>query len=355
MQVLTAAAAEAALDQDGCDDVVWLRSRAEIRALRRSALGRLDRGCETFARTTTLIGLGAVISAALPASASAPVATAHAAVERSAAVATVPAAFEELQPFDVEPADQAGRLAILGEVSPAERLREQRREVEDFLRFGSREVPRRIVEIVIRAANTTEVDPVYLMALADTESSFRPDVKAPTSSAEGMFQFVERTWLEVIRLYGAAHGAADAAAAVQIVDGRPLVADEAQKAEILARRRDPYLAAVMAAEMLKADAAMIGFRIGRRLNSTEMYLAHFLGLEQAGQFLTLREAKRPPMAARAFPAAARANVALFYARGRRGRRLPLSIEQVYGKIDRIIGTRTELYRDVTTAAVSGPV
>ena len=55
-------------------------------------------------------------------------------------------------------------------------------------------------------ARVTGVDPAYLMALADKESSLLPDNKARTSSAEGLFQFIESTWLEGLRRYGPKHG-----------------------------------------------------------------------------------------------------------------------------------------------------
>ena len=72
--------------------------------------------------------------------------------------------------------------------------------------FEQMRVPRWLAETVVRAAQVTGVDPAYLMALADKESSLLPDNKARASSAEGLFQFVEGTWLEVLRRYGPKHG-----------------------------------------------------------------------------------------------------------------------------------------------------
>src|SRR4051812_29589478 len=72
----------------------------------------------------------------------------------------------------------------------------------DVLAFEQMRVPRWLAETVARAAQVTNVDPAYMMALADKESSLLPDNKAHTSSAEGLFQFVEGTWLEVLRRYG---------------------------------------------------------------------------------------------------------------------------------------------------------
>ena len=63
----------------------------------------------------------------------------------------------------------------------------------EVLVFEQMRVPRWLAETVIRAAQVTNVDPAYLMALADKESSLVPESKAATSSAEGLFQFIEST------------------------------------------------------------------------------------------------------------------------------------------------------------------
>src|SRR5215204_6730442 len=84
----------------------------------------------------------------------------------------------------------------------------------ETLVFGPMKVSRWLAETVVRAAETTGVDPAYLMALADKESSLLPASKAATSSAEGLFQFLESTWLEVLRRYGAKHGFAGASEAI---------------------------------------------------------------------------------------------------------------------------------------------
>src|SRR5215208_1453676 len=86
----------------------------------------------------------------------------------------------------------------------------------EVLVFEQRRVPRWLAETVVRAAQATNVDPAYLMALADKESSFLPDNKAHTSSAEGLFQFIESTWLEVLRHYGPKHGYVAEAEAIHL-------------------------------------------------------------------------------------------------------------------------------------------
>src|SRR5829696_9940950 len=121
---------------------------------------------------------------------------------------------------------------------------------DEVLVFEQMRVPRWLVETVVRAAQVTNVDPAYMMALADKESSLLPDSKAQTSSAEGLFQFVEGTWVEVLRRYGPKHGYAAEAAAIQMVEGRPVVSGSHERERILALRRDPYLSALMPGEMI---------------------------------------------------------------------------------------------------------
>ena len=110
--------------------------------------------------------------------------------------------------------------------------------------FGGRTAPRWLVSTLVKAAEKTGVDPVYLMTLADVESSLEPQAKAPTSSAEGLFQFIDQTWLEVLYHHAEAHGFAGAAEAVRMVDDEVVVADESKRAWLFGLKRDPYLAAL---------------------------------------------------------------------------------------------------------------
>jgi hypothetical protein len=206
-------------------------------------------------------------------------------------------------------------------------------------------IPRGLLETILRAAKDTGVDPVYMLALADKESSFSPGVKASTSSAEGLFQFIVKTWLGVVKEHGPRHGLGAQAAAIEIVDGEPVAAHEPTREKILALRRDPYLSAVMAAEMLKNDRAHIERLLGRDLQRTEYYFAHFFGVESAGRFMKFVADTPTEAAAKLFPAAARANKALFFKReGRKTKKL--TVAEVYAKIDSMMGKRYGRYQSV---------
>ncbi|MGH1571688.1 transglycosylase SLT domain-containing protein [Methylobacterium sp. P31] len=228
----------------------------------------------------------------------------------------------------------------------------------DILEFGPMKIRRHLVQTIVRAAQAVQTDPVLLMAVADKESSFVTAVQAKTSSATGLYQFIERTWLGVVRDFGAKHGLEKEAALITSdANDRPVITDPAERARVLELRRDPYLSALMAGEMLKRDAARIALRIGRELTLGEIYLAHFLGPDDAEEFLANVVNKPAAAAAALLPGPARANRSIFFAAGRfvgRGRHrkpLSLSVAQVHEKFEAMMSTRGSRYQNVR--AVSG--
>ncbi|GJD46377.1 hypothetical protein AFCDBAGC_4257 [Methylobacterium cerastii] len=224
----------------------------------------------------------------------------------------------------------------------------------DVLEFGPMKIRRHIVQTIVRAAQAVQTDPVLLMAVADKESSFITAVQAKTSSATGLYQFIERTWLGCVRDFGAKYGMEkEASVIVPDANDRPTVADAAERTRILELRRDPYLSALLAGEMLKRDAARISLRIGRELSLGEVYLAHFLGPDDAESFLAKVVDKPGAAAAQLLPGPARANRSIFFAseRSRRRKAASLSVAQVHEKFEAMMSARGARYRDVR--AVSG--
>ena len=218
----------------------------------------------------------------------------------------------------------------------------------EVLVFEQMRVPRTLAETVVRAAHATGIDPAYMMALADKESSLVPNNKARTSSAEGLFQFIESTWLDVIRRYGARHGYAEQAEAIEVVQGRPTVSDPAQRRAILELRRDPYASALMAGEMINTHRQMLAGKVARDPSFAELYMAHFLGVNGASRFVALLSDTPGKSARQAFPAAARANRKLFSAAKGSGRRSgkALSVAELHGRIDTMIDKRVTRYASV---------
>lgn len=159
-----------------------------------------------------------------------------------------------------------------------------------------------------RAADATGVNFSLLVETARRESALNPTARAGTSSATGLFQFIESTWLDMMRRHGGAHGLGQYAA--QLQNG----ADAATRREILALRNDPEVSARMAAELARENAQALQARLGRAPTAGELYAAHVMG---SGGALRLIEAAQQgaPSAAALFPREAAANRGLFYADG----------------------------------------
>jgi Transglycosylase SLT domain len=218
---------------------------------------------------------------------------------------------------------------------------------DELMSFGGRTAPRWLVSTLVRAAEKTGVDPVYLMTLADVESSLEPQAKAPTSSAEGLFQFIDQTWLEVLYHHADAHGFAGAAEAVRMADDEVVVADESKRAWLFGLKRDPYLAALMAGELIMDVQRELQAQGERELAEAELYLAHFFGAKAAVRFLKVLDEQPDAVAARLFPKAAKANLGLFSERKGRKRR-SITVAELYDRIDTKIIRRLNRYDVVAT-------
>jgi len=220
----------------------------------------------------------------------------------------------------------------------------------DAMRFGPVRVSRSVVERVVQAAKTTEMDPALLMAIADKESSFSTTAKANTSSASGLFQFIDSTWFKAMRAFGMRHGHEEDAKSIDD-DKAPSVSPK-ERAKLLGLRNDPYLSAVMAAEMLKADGARIAGRIGRSLTAGETYLIHFLGPEDARRFMEKLKDEPQSSAAELLPRPARANKPIFYAQ--QGKKMKdKTVAEVHEAFEAMMGQRTSRYENVAARLPKG--
>jgi hypothetical protein len=170
-----------------------------------------------------------------------------------------------------------------------------------------------IVNAIRQASTKTGVDFAYLLENATTESGLNANAKASGSSAQGLYQFIESTWLETVDKHGAEHGLDKAAAAItHDSNGNLRVADPKLRREILAMRNDPQVASLMAAELTQDNKATLEQSLGREVNNTELYLAHFLGASGASRMLSKLHNNPQSTAAQVLPAAANSNHNVFY-------------------------------------------
>lgn len=186
----------------------------------------------------------------------------------------------------------------------------------------ARSAPRNVLHAIKDASARTGVDFAYLVKQAAAESSFKPGIKAKTSSATGLYQFIESTWLSMVKKYGPAHGIETAGKS---------------REDILAMRKDPEKASLMAAEFASENEKFLRSHYNGDIGATELYFAHFLGAGQAAAFLNARVENPQTEAAILFPKAARANRNVFYEPATGQAR---SLQEVYTFFDRKFQTES---------------
>ena len=180
-----------------------------------------------------------------------------------------------------------------------------------------------------KAARSTGISFQYLLTTAQIESGLNPQAQASTSSAKGLYQFIDQTWLGTVKNDGAALGLGSYANAItQTSEGRYEVADPAIRTAIMKLRNDPSASALMAGALARNNAAQLQDATGRAPTEGELYAAHFLGPEGAGRLINAASSNPNANAAAMFPAAAGANRNIFYNRDGSAR----SVAQVYARL-----------------------
>ncbi len=172
-----------------------------------------------------------------------------------------------------------------------------------------------VVGSIRQASQATNVDFNYLMAQAKQESGFQPDAKASNSSATGLFQFIDSTWLDMVSRHGQKYGIGELAGQIdRDAGGKPKVADPSVKKEILDLRKDPRISSLLAGEYAKANKTEVEHALGRPAGKADLYMAHFLGAGGATEFLKQVRKDGGAVAADILPDAAAANKNVFYDR-----------------------------------------
>lgn len=186
----------------------------------------------------------------------------------------------------------------------------------------------RVTQALQNAAAATGVDFDYLLRTAQRESALDPRAQARTSSAAGLFQFLDQTWLATLSRHGERHGYGQLARMISNEGGRYRVSGEG-RAAVMALRLDPQASALMAAEMTSDSASYLRGRIGRDPTGGELYAAHFLGPAGCARLIQACQNNPQVSAASLFPDAAAANRSIFYRDGR-----PASVTEVYANLMR---------------------
>ena len=188
--------------------------------------------------------------------------------------------------------------------------------------------PLSISNAIRKASQATGTDFSYLLKTAARESAFKTSAKAKTSSATGLFQFIESTWLKTVKEAGNKFGLNKYTPHIfKTQSGRHYVPNQKLRTEILQLRNNPEISAVMAGAFTQKNSEFIVSELGRNPTQGELYIAHFLGPKGASDLISLAEKNPNARADRYFPRAARANKPIFYTGGR-----PLTVAQVYNEL-----------------------
>lgn len=167
-------------------------------------------------------------------------------------------------------------------------------------------------DMIVAASRMVGVDPGLMATMAALESNFKGRVKSKSSSATGLYQFIDDTWKAMLLKYGPKYG---------LDPNTPPT--------------DPRANALLGAEYIRENTEKLKQGLGRDPTDTDIYLAHFFGPAGALKFLS---AKGDANAASIMPKAANANKAIFFADGR-----PRTISQVYAEVDRRVKVKRDMY------------
>ncbi|SFI33479.1 transglycosylase SLT domain-containing protein [Bradyrhizobium sp. Gha] len=189
---------------------------------------------------------------------------------------------------------------------------------------------RRVAGAIKQAASQTGVSFEYMLTTAKMESDFDPSAGATTSSAHGLFQFIDQTWLGTVKEAGTRLGYGNYSDAItRTSSGGYTVDDPFMKRSIMKLRDDPEAASSMAAALTQSNSFKLTGLLGRRPSDSELYMAHFMGVGGAAKLIANAEDNPQAVGARLFPNAASSNRSIFYARDGRAR----SVSEVYSVLN----------------------
>jgi hypothetical protein len=187
----------------------------------------------------------------------------------------------------------------------------------------------KVAGAIKQAADTVGASFEYLLSTAKMESDFNPSAGASTSSAHGLYQFIDQTWLATVKEAGGQLGYGQYSDAItKTSSGDYAVSDPSLRQAIMKLRDDPKASSSMAAALTQSNSFQLTGMIGRRPTDAELYMAHFMGVGGAAKLISSAQDTPRATAAQMFPSAAAANRPIFYDRDGQAR----SVSQVYSEL-----------------------
>ncbi len=209
-----------------------------------------------------------------------------------------------------------------------------RREGRQFI------VPAVATGAIHMAAERSDLEFGYMMELAEAESGFSHRIRASTSTATGLYQFIESTWSWMILLHGDKYGLGALSSEVELYKddfgrSQARINNPVVRQQIMEMRKDPHLSSLFSAHFQKGNRGKENcFVDGGSVGRTDMYLAHFLGAHDAIYFINEMRASPDKSAAATFPEAAQYNENIFYVMKAGKRDRDRSLQEVYSLFDK---------------------
>ncbi len=180
----------------------------------------------------------------------------------------------------------------------------------------------KVAASIKQASASTGASFEYMLATAKMESNFNPKATASTSSARGLYQFIDQTWLGTVKEAGSQLGYGKYADAIsKSSSGTYYINDPSMRTAVMKLRDDPDASSTMAAVFSQSNSFKLTGKIGRRPSDSELYMAHFMGVGGAGKLISNAEDN---------PNAAAANRSIFYEKGTGRAR---SVSEVYSVLN----------------------
>ena len=146
-----------------------------------------------------------------------------------------------------------------------------------------------VKDTINQAARVVGYDPDRLTKVIAVESSFNPSASAGPGGAEGLGQFLNKTWTETTGKYGSKYG---------VNPGTP--------------RTDGRANALMTAHYLQDGEKVLKGSLNRPITAVDNYFAHFLGPYGAKKFLEAVQSDPKTIGSNLLPAAANNNRGIFF-------------------------------------------
>lgn len=167
--------------------------------------------------------------------------------------------------------------------------------------------PKRVAALI---SERTWVKPDFIEQLVKKESGWNTDAKANSSSATGLTQFIDNTWVSEMKRLA------------------PRTGFRGSDADALALRSDPRWSLYVGIEHSKDNANTLRQRLGSDPTYKDVYLAHFFGVDKAASFIRQNRKDSNKQADVLFPKEAQSNPSIFYSNSGQ----PRTVGEVYDRL-----------------------